>query len=40
MKELIEYFTNTTIENLIVGVIVAAVVVRIVWDIITKPKSC
>jgi multisubunit Na+/H+ antiporter MnhE subunit len=40
MKELIEYFTNTTIENLIVGVIVAAVVVRIVWDIITKPKCC
>jgi hypothetical protein len=32
MKELIEYFTNGTIENLIVGVIVAAIVLRIVWD--------
>jgi len=40
MKELIEYFTNGTIENLIVGVIVTAIVVRIVWDIITESKKC
>ncbi len=40
MKELIEYFTNGTIENLIVGVIVTAIVVKIVWDIITESKRC
>jgi hypothetical protein len=38
MHKLIEFFMNCTIEQLVVGVIIGAFVIRWVWDIVFKKE--
>ena len=36
MNELIDYFTNASLSDIVIGIIVVAIVVRIVYEIITN----